>query len=63
MYIVLADATYLLLALVALAIGFGLCVAALIMHEALSRGFKPLLRMMQGAGESLVQRRSQFFHA
>lgn len=57
MYVVLADATYVFLALVALAVGFGLCVAALILHEALSRGLKPLLRIKQG--ENLVQRRPQ----
>jgi hypothetical protein len=68
MYVVLADATYLLVALAALAVGFGMCVAVLIIQEvlskiqeALSRRLKTLLPIRQGARKSQAQRRPQSF--
>ena len=61
MYIVFADATYVLMAVVALSVGFGLCVAGLMLEEAFNRVVKTLGPIRQATEESRasVRRRPQ----
>ena len=44
MYVLLADATYVFVGLVALAIGFGVCLAWLLVRKILAEGAKCCLR-------------------
>jgi hypothetical protein len=59
MYVILAYATCVLVAVVALTIGFGLCVAGLLMWGAVNRGLKILFSTNQA--ESQIVRRVQSY--
>lgn len=58
MYVLFADAIYVLLGLVALAIGFGLFTLGLLIEDALSKGLKTLRMHEDAEGIALARRRS-----
>lgn len=56
MYVLFADAIYVLLGLVALAIGFGLFTLGLLIEDALSKGLKTLRTHEDAEGIALARR-------
>jgi len=55
MYVVFADATYVLVGVAALSIGFGLCVVALVLREAFGKVARALSPIRQATGQARSQ--------